>query len=69
MRKGIDGNEIIDKTYYEKTYVQNQILGRALLESMLILDKRCIVSVIRKNPWNSFRPSHQIWKALYPSCG
>ena len=35
MRKGIDGNEIIDKTY----------------------------------PWNSFRPSHQIWKALYPSCG
>ena len=31
MRKGIDGSEIIDRTYYEKTYVQNQILGRALL--------------------------------------
>lgn len=46
MRKGIDGNEIIDRTYYEKTYVQNQILGRALLESILVLDKKCIVSVV-----------------------
>ena len=69
MRKGIDGNEIIDKTYYEKTYVQNQILGRALLESMLILDKRCIVSVIRKKSMEFFQAKHQIWKALYPSCG
>lgn len=55
MRKGIDGNEIIDKTYYEKTYVQNQILGRALLESMLILDKKCIVSVIRKKSMEFFQ--------------
>ena len=36
MRKGINGSEIIEKTYYEKTYAQNQILGKALLESMLI---------------------------------
>lgn len=55
MRKGIDGNEIIDKTYYEKTYVQNQILGRALLESMLIMDKRCIVSVIRQRSMEFFQ--------------
>lgn len=54
MRKGIDGSNIIDKTYYEKTYIQNQILGRALLESMLILDKRCIVSVIRKRSMEFF---------------
>ncbi len=55
MRKGIDGNEIIDKSYYEKTYVQNQILGRALLESMLILDKRCIVSVVREKEMEFFQ--------------
>ncbi|WP_122642942.1 DHH family phosphoesterase [Luxibacter massiliensis] len=48
MRKGIDGSNIIDKTYYEKTYVQNQILGRALLESILILNKKCIVSSVSK---------------------
>lgn len=55
MRKGINASEIIDKTYYEKTYVQNQILGRALLESMLIMDKRCIVSVIRKRSMEFFQ--------------
>ncbi|MBC5688027.1 bifunctional oligoribonuclease/PAP phosphatase NrnA [Mediterraneibacter sp. NSJ-55] len=55
LRKGIDGNEIIDKTYYEKTYVQNQILGKALLESMLILDKRCIVSVVTMKDMEFFQ--------------
>ena len=55
MRKGINGSEIIDRTYYEKTYIQNQILGRALLESMLIMDKRCIVSVIRQRSMEFFQ--------------
>lgn len=55
MRKGVNSSEIIDKTYYEKTYVQNQILGRALLESMLIMEKRCIVSVIRKRSMEFFQ--------------
>lgn len=55
MRRGINGSEIIDKTYYEKTYIQNQILGRALLESMLIMDKRCIVSVIRQRSMQFFQ--------------
>lgn len=55
MRKGINGNEIIDKTYCEKTYIQNQILGRALLESMLIMDKKCIVSVIRQRSMEFFQ--------------
>ena len=48
MRKNIRANEIIDKTNYEKTYAQNQILGRALLESTLALDGKCIVSAISK---------------------
>ena len=54
MRKGIDGNEIIDKTYYEKSYVQTQILGKALLESELILDKKCIVSWITRKDMEFF---------------
>ena len=49
MRKNIRANEIIDKTYYEKTYAQNQILGRALLESTLLFDGKCIVSYITKD--------------------
>lgn len=48
MRKGIDCSYIIDVTYMEKTYHQNQVLGRALLESLLVLEKKCIISVIRQ---------------------
>ncbi len=46
MRKGINASEIIEKTFYEKTYAQNQILGRALFESFLFMDGKCIVSYI-----------------------
>lgn len=46
MRRGIDSSKIIQDTYYEKTYVQNQILGRALLESELLMDGKCIVSAV-----------------------
>lgn len=54
LRKGIDGNEIIDKTFYEKTYLQNQVLGRALLESVLMMDGKCIVSVFTKQMMDSY---------------
>ncbi len=44
-----DRTEIIDESFYEKTYVQNQILGRTLLESILFMDGKCIAgSVSRK---------------------
>ncbi|MDO4322799.1 MAG: bifunctional oligoribonuclease/PAP phosphatase NrnA [Lachnospiraceae bacterium] len=48
MKKGIDGSKIINRTYYDKTYHQNQILGRALLESILLMDKKIIFSAIRQ---------------------
>ncbi|MCD7725683.1 MAG: bifunctional oligoribonuclease/PAP phosphatase NrnA [Clostridiales bacterium] len=45
---GFDFSELIEKTFYEKTYVQTQIMGRAVLESMRFLDDRCIVSVVSR---------------------
>ena len=48
MAKGIDFGEIIDGSFYRKTYVQNQILGRALLESITFMDGKCIFSAIKK---------------------
>lgn len=48
MRKGIDCSKIINRTYYDKTYHQNQILGRALLESIQLMDKKVIFSAVRK---------------------
>ncbi len=48
IEKGIDFSEIIDKTFYEKTYKQNQILGRMLTESVLFMDGLCIFAAVRK---------------------
>ncbi len=47
METGIDFTDIIDGSFYRKTYLQNQILGRALLESVSFLDGKCIFSVVR----------------------
>ena len=43
---GFNFTEIINRSYYEKTYVQNQIMGRAIMESILFMDGKCIASVI-----------------------
>ncbi len=45
---GFDFGSLIDHVFYEKTYLQNQILGRALLESMLLMDGKCIVAALSK---------------------
>ena len=47
MAKGIDHTKIIDESFFQKTYLQNQILGRALFESIAFLDGKCVFSVIR----------------------
>ncbi len=48
MDKGINFSKIVEETFYQKTSHQNQILGRALLESITFLHGRAIVSVIKK---------------------
>lgn len=47
MAKGIDFSRIIDDGFYRKTYLQNQILGRALMESVMFMDGLCIFSAVR----------------------
>ena len=54
MEKGIPFTNIIDNTFYTKTYVQNQILGRALLESVLFYDGKCIFSVVKKSEFDFY---------------
>lgn len=48
METGINFSKIVDQAFYEKTYVQNQILGRCLMESILVLDGKCIIGSLRK---------------------
>ena len=52
---GFDFPRLIDETFYEKTYVQNQILGRALLESIMFMDGRCVVSMIDRKTMKFYR--------------
>ena len=48
MAKGIAFGRIIDETFFKRTYVQNQILGRALLESISFMDRKCIFAAVRQ---------------------
>lgn len=45
---GFDFPNLILETFYQKTYVQAQVMGRALMESIRFLGGRCIVSSIDK---------------------
>lgn len=46
MDKGIDYSTIVDKTFFEKTFEQNQILGTALIKAVRHLGNKCISSII-----------------------
>lgn len=43
---GFDFPRLIRETFYQKSYVQTQIMGRALMESIRFMDNRCIVSAV-----------------------
>ena len=55
MQKEVRATEIISKTYYEKTYLQNRVLGKALLDSKLVLDDKCIVSYLTRDVMDEFQ--------------
>lgn len=55
IKFGFDFPKLIDETFYEKTYVQTQIMGRAILESIRFLNGRCIVSMVDKKTMNFYQ--------------
>ena len=48
IAKGIPFDQIIQDSFYTKTYVQNQILGRTIMESIMLLDGQCIVGYLKQ---------------------
>ena len=48
MAKGVDFSNIIDQSFYQKSYIQNQVMGRVLAESIMLLDGKCIVGYLKK---------------------
>lgn len=45
---GANPSQIIDETFYQKTYIQNQILGRCLMESILVMQGKVIIGSISR---------------------
>lgn len=48
LKFGFDFSALVEETYYEKTYLQSQIMGRAILGSVRFMDNRCIVSMVSR---------------------
>ena len=46
LETGIEANRIIDETFYQKSYAQNRILGKTLVESKLYLDGKIVAGVV-----------------------
>lgn len=54
LEKGVDAPKLITDTYYEKTFVQNKIMGKALDISRLLEDGKYIYSVITKEIMDAY---------------
>lgn len=54
MDTGIDFSKICDVAFYQKTYAQTHVIGKALSESMLMLDGKVIFSVIHQKEMNFY---------------
>ena len=48
MKTGIPFSRIIDESFYQKTYLQNQVMGRVLAESILLQNGTCIIGYMRR---------------------
>jgi len=46
LEKGVSSSKIIDGTFFEKSYLQTQLLGRSLTESVLYLEGKVIASIV-----------------------
>lgn len=55
LDKGVDHTSIIENSFYSKSYVQNQILGRTLMESILIMDGKCIIGIVRQKEMDFYQ--------------
>lgn len=58
IEKGIEITDIIDEGFYARSYVQNQVLGKALMESILLFEGKCIVSYVSKREIEFFGITH-----------
>jgi phosphoesterase RecJ-like protein len=56
---GFDFPRLIEETFYQRTYLQTQVLGRALMESIRFMNGTCIVSCIEKKHMDFYGATSQ----------
>ena len=54
LETGIDASKIVDVTFYQKSYAQNQILGKTLMESTMLLDGKAIAGVVEMKDMEAY---------------
>ncbi|HHV12909.1 MAG TPA: bifunctional oligoribonuclease/PAP phosphatase NrnA [Clostridiales bacterium] len=58
ISKGIDFSSLIDESFYAKTYLQNQVLGRCLMESILVLEGKVVFAAVSKKMLDFYGATH-----------
>lgn len=61
---GFDFPNIIQETFYQKTYLQTQIMGRVLMESVRFLDGRCIVGWVDRRTMEFYDVSSKDFEGI-----
>lgn len=56
---GFDFPKLIDETFYEKTYIQSQIMGRAILEAFPMLGGKCMISMVSRKTMDFYGAEKQ----------
>ncbi len=55
MGRGIPYSRIVDETYYVRSFAQQKIWGKALLDSQLFLDGKCIYTMISRKDMEEYQ--------------
>ena len=48
LEAGVDFAHIIEHSFNSRTYIQNQVMGRVLAESIMLMEGKCIVGYMRR---------------------
>lgn len=56
---GFNFPRLIEETFYQRTYLQTQVLGRALMESIRFMNGTCIVSCMEKKHMDFYGATSQ----------
>ncbi|MCD8231471.1 MAG: DHH family phosphoesterase [Clostridiales bacterium] len=55
MGRGVPYSRIVDETYYVRSFAQQKIWGKALLDSQLFLDGKCIYTMISRKDMEEYQ--------------